>query len=93
MTVRTHTATGSNVDTQLLNILVCPVTGAALRHLEAEELTQLNKRIEAGEAFHADDSVVNERLEAGLITADDHTIYPVDDGIPMMLPEYGISHD
>lgn len=81
------------MDTQLLNILVCPVTGAVLRPLEAEELTALNSRIEADEAFYPDGRIVQNRLEAGLITADNHTVYPVENGMPMMLPEYGIIYD
>lgn len=86
-------ATDINVDTQLLDILICPVTGAALQHLTASELVDINKRIEAGSARHADGTAVDARLDAGLITVDGRTIYRVDDDIPVMLPECGIVCD
>lgn len=83
----------TNVDTQLLEILVCPVTGAALRSLETDELADLNKRIGAGTAQYADGTIVDTTLDAGLITVDSHTVYRVDDDIPVMLPEHGIVCD
>lgn len=81
------------MDSQLLDILVCPVTGAALRQLEASELDDLNERIAAGNAQYADNTPVEGRVEAGLITADGRTVYRVDDDIPVMLPEHGIVCD
>lgn len=81
------------MDKQLLDILVCPVTGAALRRLEAAELDALNARIEAGKARYADGEAVADLLTAGLITSDDRTVYRVDDDIPVMLPERGIDCD
>lgn len=77
----------------MLDILICPVTGAALQRLEQAELAVLNKRIDAGAARYADGAAVDTRVEAALITADGHTIYRVDDDIPVMLPERGIVYD
>lgn len=81
------------MDTQLLDILVCPVTGAALRRLEADELDTLNARVEAGNARYVDGTTVEAGLDAGLITSDGRTVYRVDDDIPVMLPERGIVCD
>ena len=78
------------VDKKLLDILVCPVTGAAVSLADADTLSQMNARISAGEVRHVDDSLVAEPLDAALVTADRATIYRVDDGIPVMLPERGI---
>lgn len=79
------------MDKQLLDILVCPVTGAALRLLRDDERAALNRRIDEGGARYADGQGVTTALEAGLITADGHTIYRIDDDIPVMLPERGIA--
>lgn len=81
------------MDNQLLDILVCPVTGAALRRLASEELDELNGRIAAGNAQYADGTAVDSGVEVGLITADGRTVYRVDDDIPVMLPELGIVCD
>lgn len=81
---------GTRVDKKLLDILVCPVTGAAVAPANADTIKQVNTLIEAGEARYADSSVVAERLTAALVTADQAILYRVDDDIPMMLPELGI---
>lgn len=81
------------MDSQLLEILICPVTGAALHRLEGDDLDALNARIQSGSAEYADGTTVDAALEAGLITADGRTVYRVDDDIPVMLPERGIVCD
>jgi len=78
------------MDKRLLDILVCPVNGTALTVVDSTTLTRINADIDAGEARHADGSAVATPLENALITADGSTAYRIDDGIPMMLPEYGI---
>lgn len=80
----------ATVDKKLLDILVCPVSGAAVSLADAETLARMNERIDAGEARYVDDSRVTESLDAALVTADRATAYRVDDGIPVMLPERGI---
>lgn len=78
------------MDKQLLDILVCPVSGAAVSLADEQTLSDMNARIDAGEARHIDDSRVTERLEAALLTADRSTAYRIHDGIPLMLPEQAI---
>lgn len=78
------------MDKKLLDILVCPVTGAAVSLADAETLSQMNARIGAGSARYVDDSPVADPLEAALVTTDRATAYRIDDGIPVMLPERGI---
>ena len=78
------------MDKKLLDILVCPVSGAAVSLADAETLARMNERIDAGEARYVDESTVTESLDAALVTADRATAYRVDDGIPVMLPERGI---
>jgi len=80
----------ATVDKKLLDILVCPVSGAAVSLADADTLARMNERIDAGEARYVDESRVTESLDAALVTADRATAYRVDDGIPVMLPERGI---
>ncbi|MDT0633779.1 Trm112 family protein [Spectribacter hydrogenooxidans] len=79
------------MDRHLLDVLVCPVTGAAVQRLDADERDRINARIRTGEARYVDGTVVDEALDEALITDDRHTIYRIDDGIPVMLPDRGIA--
>jgi len=78
------------MDKKLLDILVCPVSGAALSLADAGALARANDAIRAGSARHADGSAVYVPLAQALQTDDGATLYRIDDGIPMMLPEHGI---
>lgn len=78
------------MDKKLLDILVCPVTGSPLTPLTAEQRDAVNARVENGTLRYVDGSPVETPLEDGLITADRHTVYRVDDDIPVLLPERGI---
>jgi len=78
------------MDKKLLDILVCPVSGAALSLADDAILTRTNAAIEAGTAQHADGSPVTVPLHQALLTDDGSTLYRIEDGIPQMLPEHGI---
>lgn len=78
------------MDKQLLDILVCPVSGAALSMADHEALAAVNAEIDNGQARYADQSPVAERVQAMLVTRDGRLGYRIDDGIPIMLPERGI---
>ena len=79
------------MDKQLLDILVCPVSGAALSMADHDALTAINAEIDQGRATYADQSPVAQRVQAMLVTRDGRLGYRVDDGIPIMLPERGIA--
>ncbi|WP_423822504.1 Trm112 family protein [Salinisphaera sp. SPP-AMP-43] len=79
------------MDKQLLEILVCPVTGLSLSPAAAADIEALNTAIDNGTAEYADGSAVTERVAALLITRDRATGYRIDDGIPIMLPDRGIA--
>lgn len=78
------------MDNKLLDILICPVSGAPLTPLTPDQRDILNARIEAQTLRYVDDSPVDAPLEDGLITTDRRTVYRVDDDIPVLLPERGI---
>ena len=78
------------VDGKLLEILCCPVSRTPLTRLEASRLERLNQEIEAGKALFVGGEAVTDSLEEALVTEDGKVIYPVNEGIPVLLEDRGI---
>ncbi len=78
------------LDMALLDILVCPVTRLPLKWLPAGDLERLNRAIVEGEAKYRDGSAIDEPVTQALVTRDGKLAYPVRDGVPVLLEEYGI---
>ena len=79
------------MDRKLLDILACPASRQTLGLLEAAGLAALNRAIAAGEVRRNDDSVHAEPVREALVTRDRKLVYRVDDGIPVLLVEEGIT--
>jgi uncharacterized protein YbaR (Trm112 family) len=80
-----------SIDKGLLDILCCPVTNTPVKLLGKDKLAILNQKIDKAEVKYIDGTSVEESLDEGLITEDGKTIYRVNDGIPIMLEEQGIT--
>lgn len=73
------------MDKKLLAILCCPVTHKSLAPAQNELLKSINAAIEAGRLTNHDGAVVETALREALVTDDGKTMYPVVDGIPVLL--------
>src|SRR5690606_6126467 len=82
-----YTGTHSMLDRALLDIVCCPVTRSPLELLPEHELARLNERIAAGRIKNRDDAVVTEPLAQALVTRSAKLVYPVRDGIPVLLED------
>ena len=69
----------------LLTILRCPVTHKGLSVMRREALNDLNAAIESGDVQSRDGTAVTDKLAEALITDDGKLMYPVNDGIPVLL--------
>ncbi len=78
------------INSELLDILCCPISHAPLTPLTQLDIEALNERIAAGTLRYHDGSAVEAPLTEGLITADRQYAYRIDDGIPNMLPGQAI---
>jgi len=78
------------VDTELLKMLVCPETHQPLREAEGALLAKVNEAIRAGKVSNRSGSQVAEPLTEALIRQDGKILYPVREGIPVLLVDEGI---
>jgi uncharacterized protein YbaR (Trm112 family) len=78
------------VDPELLKILACPKTHQSLTEASADVLGQVNGAIEGGGAQNIGGEALHEVLEAGLVREDGKVVYPIRDGIPVLLIDEGI---
>lgn len=73
------------MDKRLLSILRCPVTHKGLSVLKKDKLDKVNAAIAAGGVSTQDGVQLTEPLAEALVTDDGKRIYPVNDGIPVLL--------
>ncbi|NKB71798.1 MAG: hypothetical protein GKR89_32380 [Candidatus Latescibacteria bacterium] len=81
------------IDDELLEILVCPETKEPVRLADADLLSQVNIRIEQGTAQKKSGQAVEKKIDGGLVRADGALLYPIEDGIPVMLIDEAILLD
>ena len=79
------------IDAELLPLLACPVTRQPLRVAAAAELAALNAAIARGIVQNRDGERLVAPLDAALATADGRWIYPIQGGVPRLLPGTGIA--
>ncbi len=78
------------MEKRLLAILRCPVTHKGLSILKKDKLDKVNAAIASGEVTTLDGHKVEDALAAALITDDGKRLYPITDGIPVLLESESI---
>lgn len=73
------------MDKRLLGILRCPVTHKGLLLAKRDLLAKVNAAIDAGTLSNRDGGAVGDTLAEALVTDDGKLLYPVADGIPVLL--------
>ena len=73
------------MDKRMLSFLRCPVTNKGLAQVNSDTLQKVNAAIDAGALSCRDGRVLSEPLAEALMTDDGKVLYPVSDGIPVLL--------
>jgi uncharacterized protein YbaR (Trm112 family) len=79
-----------SVSEELLEILVCPETKQPVAPASEELLRKLAADIEAGRLRNRGGETLTRPIREGLVREDGRILYPVEDGIPVMLIEESI---
>ena len=71
----------------MLDFICCPVTRSSLELLPERELAQLNEAIASKRIRNREDTLVDAPLSEALVTRSGKLIYPIRDGVPLLLEE------
>ena len=78
------------VNPELLKLLVCPETKAALHEADKDLLDKVNAAIGAGSLKNRAGDAVTDPIEGGLVREDGAVLYIIRDDIPVMLIDEAI---
>jgi uncharacterized protein YbaR (Trm112 family) len=73
------------LEPDFLSILVCPSSRQPLREATPAELAAVNRAIADGTAKNRGGAAVQQALTGGLATRSGDVVYPIVDGIPILL--------
>jgi uncharacterized protein YbaR (Trm112 family) len=79
------------LDKETISILICPVTGQPLKLADAPLIAKINQAIEGEKLQDQLGRLVKQPIAEGLVRQDGKVLYPVRDGIPVMLADEGIA--
>jgi ubiquinone/menaquinone biosynthesis C-methylase UbiE/uncharacterized protein YbaR (Trm112 family) len=78
------------INEQVVAILRCPVSKKGLERLDQQAINSINDRIAKGLLLHRDGTPIKVPLESGLISSDGRFVYPIMEGIILLLENLAI---
>lgn len=78
------------IDKDLLEILACPETHQSLAVAEPALIERVNARIVSGKQLNKAGQPVSEKIVEALVRSDRQLVYPIRDGIPVLLIDEGL---
>ena len=79
------------MEKRLLNLLRCPVTHKGLSLARRDMLGRVNTAIQAGNLSNRGGELLAEPLSEALVTDDNKVLYPIANGIPVLLEGESVS--
>jgi uncharacterized protein YbaR (Trm112 family) len=79
------------VDPDLIAILICPESKQPVALATPAQLAAINASIRAKNAYNRSGTRVEKELMEALVREDGRVLYPVEEGIPVMLVEESIA--
>lgn len=77
-------------DTNLLSILCCPESRGSLKMADDATLSAVNNAIAAGALANIAGEKVSEKMEEALVSEDGARLYPIREGIPVLLSDESV---
>jgi uncharacterized protein len=78
------------IDKELSAILVCPADHTPLSRADDRVVARVNRAIAAGRVTNRAGRLVDQPIGGGLLRADKALLYPILDGIPILLADEAI---
>ncbi len=79
------------INAEFLEILVCPETKESLHEADTGTVSRLNELIEANNLFDSSGEKVSLKIDGGLVPRAGGRLYPIRDGIPILLVQNSIA--
>ena len=78
------------IDKKLLPILVCPIDRTPLSSADDRLVARINRAVAAGRVANRAGRLVDQPIGGGLLRSDNTLLYPIVEGIPVLLADEAI---